>query len=102
MDSVQAPVEKKNWTKIIALFAGVFLFAIVYFSPQWFDAVDPAGKHFTLSQEGKGALAVFLLASTWWIFEVIPIGVTSLMIGVLQVLFLIRPANEAFKDFLSF
>jgi sodium-dependent dicarboxylate transporter 2/3/5 len=101
MNSVQATEEKKNWTKIIALLSGVFLFAIVYYSPQWFDAVDPQGKHFILSKEGKGALAVFLLASTWWVFEVVPIGVTSLMIGVLQVLFLIRPANEAFKDFMD-
>jgi len=93
--------DKKNWPKIIAMLTGIFLFAIVYYSPQWFDAVDPAGKHFTLSQEGKGALAVFLLASTWWVFEVVPIGITSLMIGVLQVLFLIRPANEAFKDFMD-
>ncbi len=102
MNSVQVPEEnQKNWAKIIALFAGVFLFAIVYYSPQWFDAVDPEGKHFVLSQEGKGALAVFLLASTWWIFEVVPIGVTSLMIGVLQTLFLIRPASVAFKDFMD-
>jgi sodium-dependent dicarboxylate transporter 2/3/5 len=46
-------------------------------------------------------LAVFLLAGTWWVFEVIPIGITSLTIGVLQVLFLIRPAKEAFKDFMD-
>ena len=96
-----AQSSEKNWTKIIALFGGIFLFALVYYSPQWFDAVDPEGKHFVLSREGKGALAVFLLASTWWVFEVVPIGVTSLMIGILQVLFLIRPANEAFKDFMD-
>jgi sodium-dependent dicarboxylate transporter 2/3/5 len=102
MNSVQFPEEnQKNWTKIIALLSGVFLFAIVYYSPQWFDAVDPAGKHFALSQEGKGALAVFLLASTWWVFEVVPIGITSLMIGVLQVLFLIRTPNDAFRDFMD-
>ena len=99
MENIQE--EKKSMTKIIALFAGIFLFALVYYSPPWFDAVDPEGTHFALSQQGKGALAVFLLAGTWWVFEVIPIGVTSLMIGVLQVLFLIRPANEAFKDFMD-
>ena len=99
MENIQE--EKKSLTKIIALFAGIFLFALVYYSPPWFDAVDPEGTHFALSQQGKGALAVFLLAGTWWVFEVIPIGVTSLMIGVLQVLFLIRPANEAFKDFMD-
>ncbi len=99
MENIQE--EKKSLTKIIALFAGIFLFALVYYSPPWFDAVDPEGTHFALSQQGKGALAVFLLAGTWWVFEVIPIGVTSLMIGLLQVLFLIRPANEAFKDFMD-
>jgi sodium-dependent dicarboxylate transporter 2/3/5 len=39
-------------------------------------------------------LAVFLLAATWWVFEVVPIGVTSLTIGVLQVLFFIRPGPK--------
>ncbi len=59
------------------------------------------GKHFELTREGKGALAVFLLAGIWWVFEVVPIGVTSLAIGVLQALFLIRPAKVAFKDFMD-
>jgi solute carrier family 13 (sodium-dependent dicarboxylate transporter), member 2/3/5 len=89
-----------NWTKIIFLFVGVFLFIIVYMSPSWPDAVDPMGKHFALSKEAKGALAVFLLAGTWWVFEVVPIGVTSLAIGVLQAMFLIRPAKIAFTDFM--
>ncbi|MFH1137757.1 MAG: SLC13 family permease [Pseudomonadota bacterium] len=94
--------EKKiNLSRLIFLLTGVALFAVVYFSPAWPDAVDPLGKHFQLSREGKGALAVFLLAGTWWVFEVVPIGVTSLAIGVLQALFLIRPAKEAFKDFMD-
>ena len=90
-----------NWRKLIFLFTGVLLFVIVYYMPPWPDAVDPLGKHFALSKEGKGALAVFLLAGTWWVFEVVPIGVTSLAIGVLQALFLIRPASVAFKDFMD-
>ncbi|MDY0131804.1 MAG: SLC13 family permease [Desulforegulaceae bacterium] len=90
-----------DWMKLGFLFFGVALFIIVYFSPQWVDAVDPEGKHFQLSREGKGALAVFLLAGIWWVFEVLPIGITSLTIGVLQVLFLIRPAKVAFKDFMD-
>ena len=81
------------------MFTGVILFAVVYYSAQWPDAVDPTGKHFVLSVAGKGAIAVFLLAGTWWVFEVVPIGVTSLMIGIMQVLFLIRPANVAFQGF---
>ena len=90
-----------DWKRILFLLTGVILFAIVNFSPAWPDAIDPTGKHFILSQQAKGALAVFLLAGTWWIFEVVPIGVTSLTIGVLQVLFMIRPASKAFTDFMT-
>ncbi|MCK5097460.1 MAG: SLC13/DASS family transporter, partial [Desulfobacteraceae bacterium] len=90
-----------KWKKIGFLLLGLLLFAIVYWAPAWPDAVDPTGKIFTLSVAGKGAIAVFLLAATWWISEVVPIGVTSLAIGVLQVLFLIRPANKAFTDFMD-
>lgn len=90
-----------NWSRIFFLLLGIVLFAVVYYAPPWPDAVDPQGKHFALTRESKGALAVFLLAGTWWVFEVVPIGVTSLMIGVLQALFLIRPAKDAFKDFMD-
>ena len=90
-----------SWSRIIFILVGVFLFAVVYYSPPWPDAIDPLGKHFALSKEAKGALAVFLLAGTWWVFEVVPIGVTSLAIGILQALFLIRPAKVAFKDFMD-
>ena len=90
-----------NWKKFLFLGIGLVLFAVVFYSPPWPDAVDPQGKHFALSQQGKGALAVFLLAGTWWVFEVLPIGVTSIAIGVLQVLFLIRPAEKVFKDFMD-
>jgi len=89
-----------DWKKMGFLLLGVALFAVVYWTPAWPDAVDPAGKHFALTREAKGALAVFLLAGAWWIFEVVPIGVTSLAIGALQALFLIRPARDAFTDFM--
>jgi len=90
-----------DWKRILFLLIGVTLFFVVNFSPPWPDAIDPTGKHFILSKEAKGALAVFLLAGTWWVFEVVPIGVTSLTIGVLQVLFMIRPAEKAFTDFMT-
>jgi len=89
-----------DWKKMGFLFLGVALFTVVYLSPAWPDAIDPMSKHFPLSQEAKGAIAVFLLAATWWVFEVVPIGVTSLAIGVLQAMFLIRPARDAFTDFM--
>jgi len=90
-----------NWKRLFFIFFGISLFTIVYLSPSWPDAVDPVGKHFPLTREAKAALALFLLAGTWWIFEVVPIGVTSLLIGVLQALFLIRPAKAAFNDFMD-
>jgi len=80
-----------DWKKQICMLVGVALFCIVYFCPPLSDAVDPQGKNFILTHEGKAALALFLLAATWWVFEVVPIGVTSITIGVIQVLFLIRP-----------
>lgn len=90
-----------DWQRLVFLFLGILLFALVYYSPSWSVAVDPLGKEFILSRAGKGALAVALLASTWWIFEVVPVGVTSLAIGVLQVFFFIRPARKAFTDFMD-
>jgi sodium-dependent dicarboxylate transporter 2/3/5 len=90
-----------DWKRIFAILTGLGLFAIVYFSPAWPDAVDPSGKHFVLTREGKGALAIFLLAGTWWVFEVIPIGVTSLVVGMMQAVFLVRPARVAFTDFMD-
>jgi sodium-dependent dicarboxylate transporter 2/3/5 len=50
-------------------------------------------KHFLLTREAKGPIAVFLLAGTWWVFEVVPIG-------VLQAIFLIRLARDAFTEFM--
>jgi sodium-dependent dicarboxylate transporter 2/3/5 len=77
------------------------LFTIVYALPAMPDAVDPEGQRFVLTREGKAALALFLLAAVWWVFEVVPIGVTSIAIGVSQALFLIRPAKVAMGDFMD-
>jgi solute carrier family 13 (sodium-dependent dicarboxylate transporter), member 2/3/5 len=101
VSAAQAIPGTTDWKRWFFLFLGLALFAIVYYSPAWPDAVDPAGKHFVLSKEGKAALALFLLAGTWWVFEVLPIGVTGLTIGVVQALFFIRKADVAFKDFMD-
>ncbi|MGD9168143.1 MAG: SLC13 family permease [Syntrophobacterales bacterium] len=93
--------DRLNWKRPFFLILGIVLFAVVYYSPQWSDAIDPLGEKFVLSLEGKGALAVALLASIWWVFEVVPVGITSLTIGVLQIFFFIRPAKEAFNDFMD-
>ncbi len=80
-----------DWRRLFFMLLGVGLFCIVFFSPPWGDAVDPGGKHFVLGHQGKAAIGLFLFAAVWWVFEVVPIGVTSIGIGVVQVLFLIRP-----------
>jgi sodium-dependent dicarboxylate transporter 2/3/5 len=90
-----------DWKRHICLGAGIALFALAYFCPPLPDAVDPQGQPFPLTYAGKAALALFLLAATWWVCEVIPIGVTSIAVGVAQVLFQIRPAREAFGDFMA-
>ncbi|RZB38530.1 MAG: solute carrier family 13 (sodium-dependent dicarboxylate transporter), member 2/3/5 [Desulfobacteraceae bacterium Eth-SRB2] len=100
-DSVVLEKGKFDWKRYLLLSIGIALFAATFYSSPWPDAVDPMGEHFPLSKEGKGAIAVFLLAGTWWVFEVVPIGVTSLAIGVLQALYLIRPAKVAFNDFMD-
>lgn len=91
----------KNTKRIFFILLGVALFLIFCYAPQFGPAIDPSGKSFPLSQQGKAAIGLFFLASIWWVFEVTPIGVTSLMIGVVQALFLIRPAKEAFRDFMD-
>src|SRR3990172_4461908 len=48
-----------------------------------------------------GLVALFVLGVLWWGFEVVPIGVTGLALGVLQSVLHIRPAGQALGDFLD-
>jgi sodium-dependent dicarboxylate transporter 2/3/5 len=98
IEEVRSPIDYKRF---FFMFLGIALFSIIYWSPPWPDAIDPLGANFVLSVEAKGAIAVFALAATWWVFEVVPIGITSLAIGTLQALFLIRSPSAAFKDFMD-
>ena len=98
---VSAPKIQFDWKRVFFILLGLGLFLWIYYMPSWSPAVDPTGKEFALSRQGKGAIALFLLAGIWWVFEVIPIGVTALAIGVFQALFSIRSAKDAFKDFMD-
>ena len=98
---VQTVQSRYDWKKLVILLAGLGIFLTIYFMPAWPDAIDPAGKAFHLSPQGKAAIALFLMAGVWWVFEVIPIGVTAIAIGVFQALFLIRPGKDAFRDFMD-
>ncbi len=90
-----------DWRRWLFLLGGFALFLGIYLADPPRDAVDPSGKSFPLTQEGKAALGLFVLAVIWWVSEVIPIGITSIAIGVFQALFLIRPPKAAFGDFMD-
>jgi sodium-dependent dicarboxylate transporter 2/3/5 len=90
-----------HWKQHVCLCLGLALFGLVYFWPPLPDAVGPQGLRCSLTYAGQTALALCLLALTWWVFEVIPIGVTSLTFGVAQVLLQVRTAPAAFGDFLA-
>jgi sodium-dependent dicarboxylate transporter 2/3/5 len=101
--STPAAPAKAGFDKKRAFFLllGLGLFLGVYFSPEWPAAVDPEGKAFALGPQAKAALGLFLLTVVWWVTEVLPIGVTSIMVGVVQALFLIREPRVAFTDFMD-
>ena len=88
-----------DWKRIIFILLGLALFFLFYFMPEFADAVDPSGKHFPLPPQGRMALGLFLMAAVWWIFEVMPIGATAIAIGLFQIIFMIRTADQALKDF---
>jgi len=94
-------VRRIDTKRLFFILLGLGLFCAIYFSPDWPDAITPDGNHVLLSREGKASLALFMLAATWWVFEVVPIGVTSITIGVVQALFLIRSSKVAFSNFMD-
>jgi sodium-dependent dicarboxylate transporter 2/3/5 len=87
--------------RIFFILLGLGIFFLFYAIPSLPDAVDPGGKVFKLPWAGKMALGLFLMAGIWWVFEVMPIGVTAIAIGLFQVLFYIRTPKEALGDFLD-
>ncbi len=87
--------------RFIPLLLGVAIFTAVVMAPTLPDATDPAGRIVHLSHDGKAALGLFLLAGIWWVFEVVPVGVTGITIGVIQALFLIRDPRIAMTDFMD-
>ncbi|MGD9549336.1 MAG: DASS family sodium-coupled anion symporter [Candidatus Krumholzibacteriia bacterium] len=80
---------------------GLLLFGGILWAPAFPDAVDPSGHSVPLSHQAKAALGLFLLAGVWWVFEVIPVGVTAIAIGVVQSLWLIREPRTALTDFMD-
>ncbi len=87
--------------RLLAMAAGIAGFAIWALLPELPAAVDPEGQQFVLNREGKLALGLFVLAAIWWVFEVVPVGITAMTIAVAQSLFQIRDARVAFTDFMD-
>lgn len=98
---LKAKTSAMDWKRVFFILLGIGLFVAVWLSPTWDPAVDPQGKAFELTREGKIALGLFLLAATWWVTEVVPIGVTAITIGVVQALWMIRSSRAAFTDFMD-
>jgi sodium-dependent dicarboxylate transporter 2/3/5 len=80
---------------------GLALFTGLAAAPDFGPVTDPDGMEVPLSHEGKAALGLFLLAGVWWVFEVLPVGVTAMVVGVVQSLWLIRDSRTAFTDFMD-
>ncbi|RKZ13713.1 SLC13/DASS family transporter, partial [bacterium] len=87
--------------RLIPLLGGLALFVALAAMPSLPDVTDPQGQIVSLSPHGQAALGLFLLAGVWWIFEVIPVGVTAIVIGVIQSLWLIRDPRTALTDFMD-
>ncbi|MFH1811079.1 MAG: SLC13 family permease [Pseudomonadota bacterium] len=101
VETVKRSTNPTDWKRVLYIGLGLGLFALVHFSPAWPAAIDPKGASFELTREGKAGIALFLLAATWWVTEVVPIGITAILIGVIQALFLIRDPRVAFTDYMD-
>jgi sodium-dependent dicarboxylate transporter 2/3/5 len=88
-------------SRLIPMLVGLTLFVVLASVPGLPDVVDPQGQTVNLTPHGQAALGLFLLAGVWWVFEVIPVGVTAVVIGVLQSLWLIRDPRTALTDFMD-
>ena len=99
-DIFLAPARRRfDWGRVAIVALGLGVLALFCLLPHLPDAVDPQGRRFALTREGQVALGLFLFASLWWAFEVVPIGVTGCAVGALQVLLRVRPAQAAMGDF---
>ncbi len=87
--------------RLLPFLLGLALFAGFYLAPAMPNAVDPAGNSIVLTHEGKAALGLFLLAGIWWVFEVLPAGITGLTIAAVQALWFIRDSRQAMTDFMD-
>ena len=87
--------------RLLMMLIGILSFLVWALMPELPDAVDPQGQHFPLDRQARLALGLFMLAAIWWVFEVVPVGVTAIAIAVIQALYNIRDTRDAFTDFMD-
>jgi solute carrier family 13 (sodium-dependent dicarboxylate transporter), member 2/3/5 len=102
--TIKQIMARIDWAKFGFAAAGLVLLLIFRFLPPFSPAADPLHPDApaALSRGGQLALGLFLLAAIWWTFEVVPLGVTSLAIVVIQIVFAIarpgQPPSAALTD----
>ncbi len=97
--SLVALLKSTEFRRWAWLLLGVLSFATISIWEGIPSVTDPNGDVVSLNREAQLALALFTLAAIWWVFEVVPIGVTAIAIGVLQAAFMIRDPRVAWTDF---
>lgn len=90
-----------SWRQLSVIAAGLLLFAAAFVLPVPPPVRDHLGTTVALSREGQAALGLFLMAVLWWVSEVIPTGATSIAVGALQALFVLRAPRAALADFMD-
>lgn len=83
------PRDWQDWFRIALIAVGVLVAVGIYLLPA------PDG----LSPAGKSAFAVFVLSTTLWVSNALPVGITGLVAVALLGLTGAMPANEAFAAF---
>ena len=92
---------KFDWKRVLFILIGIRSVLMDFLYAGMAGCYRSRRKAFCLITTRKGAIALFLLAGVWWVFEVVPIGVTAIAIGVFQAIFAIRSAKDAFRDFMD-
>jgi sodium-dependent dicarboxylate transporter 2/3/5 len=91
----------RNPRRLVPFILGLLIFIGFTLAPSLPDTLDPTGRVIPLTHEGKAALGLFLLAGIWWVFEVFPVGVTAIAIGIIQSFWMIRDTRVALTDFMD-
>lgn len=90
-----------NPKRLLPFLLGLAAFAVFGVGLDFPSVQDPTGQVVSLTAEGGAAIGLFLLAGIWWVFEVIPVGVTAIAIATIQSLLLIRDPRTAMTDFMD-